>query len=341
MIAQNLPRVDYFALGGTIASVRTGDGTGAIPTLTADDIVAGVEGVDRIADVHTHQFLLKPSPQISFADILQLRDQVAEAVAAGAAGAVVTQGTDSIEETAFVMDLLWSDDLPVVFSGSMRNPSLPGSEGAANLLGAVQVAISEPARGTGVLVTLNDEIHAARYVHKAHTSSPSSFGSPGLGPIGWISEGRPVIPLRPSGRFTIDLRSGTPMPPVALIRLGLGDDCRILSTLPGLGFAGVVVEAFGGGHVPVEAMPLLEKIVAEVPVVLASRTGAGEVLWDTYRFPGSEIELMNIGLIRAGALDGLKARLLLSVCLGAGYDRAGLAHAYRIVGTTNGPVIHE
>lgn len=341
MSAPTPARVDYFALGGTIASVRGDATSGAVPALTAGEIAAGVDGLDRVADVHAHQFLLTPSPQVSIADVVRLRDEITAATAAGSAGAVITQGTDSIEETAFLMDLLWQGQAPVVFTGAMRNPSLPGSEGAANLLGAVQIAASTQARGLGVLVSLNDEIHAARYVHKSHTSSPSTFQSPGLGPIGWVSEGRPMVALRPTRRYAIDLAAGVPVPPVALIRLGLGDDCRILTTLLDLGFAGVVIEAFGGGHVPAVAMPLLDKLAAAVPVVLASRTGAGEVLVDTYRFTGSEIELMDLGLIRAGVLDGLKARLLLALCLAVGYPRPELAEAFGTVGMTTGPVIRE
>lgn len=329
-------RIDYFALGGTIASVH-GDDIGAVPTLTAQEIVAAVDGIDAAADVRAHQFLLTPSPEISIDDVVRLRDAIAAAVADGAAGAVVTQGTDTIEETAFVMDLLWSGAEPIVFSGAMRNPSLPGTDGPANLLSAVQVAASAQAVGTGVTVCLNDEIHAARYVRKAHTSSPSTFSSPGLGPLGWVSEGRPVVALRPAARHQIDLVPGAAVPPVALVRMGLGDDGRILGVLPELGYRGMVIEAFGGGHLPAAALPAVAELASSFPVVLASRTGSGEVLSSTYRFPGSEIELLAMGLIRAGALDGLKSRLLLSLCLAAGQDFDAIGETFAAVGSTTGP----
>lgn len=333
-------RVDYFGLGGTIASVR-GSEKGAIPSLSAADIASSVDGLDKIANVHAHQFLLVPSPEITVEDVLRLRDAISDAVAEGSHGAVITQGTDSIEETAFLLDLLWPGEAPIVFSGAMRNPSLPGSEGAANLTAAVQVATNRQARNLGVLVCLNEEIHCARYVRKTHTSNPATFQSPGLGPIGWVAEGRPTFGLKPIGRTHIPLAAGTRIPPTALVRLSLGDDCRMLESILDLGYEGIVIEAFGGGHVPVAALPLLEKLVTEIPVVLASRAGAGEVLVDTYRFPGSEIELMRMGLIRAGALDGLKARHLLTLGLAAGHDRANLADLFREVGTTTGAVIYE
>ncbi|MBM7368259.1 asparaginase [Gordonia hydrophobica] len=332
-----LPRIDYFAFGGTIASVR-GNDDGAVPTLTAQDIADSVDGLDQVAEVRAHQLLLTPSPEITIADLVRLRNAIADSVADGAVGAVVTQGTDSIEETAFVMDLLWSGEEPIVYTGAMRNPSLPGADGPANLLSAVQVAASAQAVGTGVTVCLGDEIHAARYVHKSHTSSPSTFVSPGLGPIGWVSEGRPVVPLRPSSRSGVDVPDDVAVSPVALIRLGLDDDGRILGTLADLGYHGVVIEAFGGGHVPVAALPAVAELAAAMPVVLASRTGSGEVLTQTYRFAGSEIELLELGLIRAGALDGLKARLLLMLCLAAGQDTDAIAETFAAVSSTSGPI---
>jgi L-asparaginase len=331
-------RVDYLALGGTIASVHEVGQLGAAPVLSASDIAASVPGIDEVADLHCEQFLQVPSPSITFTDLLRLRDEIARRVAAGARGIVFTQGTDTLEETAFVLDLLWDGDAPVVASGAMRNPSLPGSDGPANLLAAVEVAASEAARGIGVVVVLNDEIHAARFVRKSHTSSPSTFRSDPVGPVGWISEGRVVIATRPVGRFNLSVSSDAKIPPVAIVRLGLGEDGRILGALPDLGYRGVVLEAFGGGHVAPATLGFLGKLVDRMPVVLASRTGSGEVLSKTYRFQGSEIELLELGLIRAGALDGLKSRLLLSLCLGADYSGARTAEAFAKAGMTSGPV---
>lgn len=114
----------------------------------------------------------------------------------GSDGIVITQGTDTIEETAFVLDLLVDAETPIVVTGAMRNPSLPGADGPANLLASVQVASSFAARGLGTLVVFNDEVHAARFVRKTHTQNPATFRSSPVGPIGWISEGTPRIPTR-------------------------------------------------------------------------------------------------------------------------------------------------
>jgi L-asparaginase len=326
--AGSRPRIDYLATGGTIASVCSGASPGATPTLTAAEIAASVRGIDEVADLRPRQVMQRASTSITFADLLWLRDEIALRIADGSAGVVITQGTDTIEETAFVLDLLWAGDAPVVISGAMRNPSLPGADGPANLLAAVQVAASPSARGLGALVVLNDQIHAARFVAKRHSSSPSAFRSPLTGPLGWVSEGRAVIATRPIGRLHVELSASAVMAPVALVRVALGDDGRILSELADLGFRGAGIEGFGGGHVTPPMMPRLERLVTQMPVVLTSRTGSGAVLSHTYRYPGSEIELLELGLISAGALDGLKARLLLAVCLAAGYSPAQVRGAF-------------
>lgn len=332
------PRVDYLALGGTIASVPAEGQQGTAPMLSAVEIARSVAGIDEVAELRSEQFLQVASPSITFADLLRLRDEILKRVAAGAKGVVLTQGTDTVEETAFVLDLLWDGDAPIVVSGAMRGPSLPGSDGPANLLAAVRVAASDAARGIGVTVVFNDEIHAARFLRKSHTSSPSAFRSDPTGPIGWVIEGRIFVATNPIGRFHVPLASDVQVPPVALVGLGLGDDGRLLSSLSQLGYRGAVLEGFGGGHVSPATMGFLTDLVRQMPVVLASRTGTGEVLSETYRFHGSEIELLNMGLFRAGALNGIKARLLLSLCLAAGGSAAQIEEAFSKAGMTSGPI---
>jgi L-asparaginase len=331
------PRVDFLATGGTIASVQNERQVGATPTLTAEVLAKSAAGIDEIAELTTVQVMQRPSPSITFRDLLGLRDEIEHRLADGAAGVVVTQGTDTMEETAFALDLLCLGEAPIVFTGAMRNPSRPGADGPANLLAAVQVAASTQARRLGALVVMNDEIHGARFVAKAHTSSLAAFQSRPAGPLGWVSEGRTVIAARPAGRFHVHVPSDTDVPPVALIRLGFDDDGRVLPALAGLGFRGAVIEGFGGGHVTPRMVPLVEHLAREMPVVLASRTGSGETLQSTYRYPGSEIELLELGLIPAGALNGLKARLLLSLCLAANLPSRDIAGALEAIGMTSRP----
>jgi L-asparaginase len=332
------PRVDVLATGGTIASVPDRGCPGATPIVPVEELVRSVPELAAVAAVRAGQFLQRASPAITFADLLRLRDDMTRRLHDGAAGIVVTQGTDTIEETAFALDLLWPRAEPIVITGAMRSPIVHGADGAANLLGAVQVAVSPQARGLGVLVVFDDEIHAGRFVAKTHTSSLGAFRSRPIGPLGWLSEGRPVIAVRPTRRVHLEVPPKTSIPPVALVRVALDDDGRILETLPSLGFAGAVIEGFGGGHVTPPMVPLIARLAARIPVVLASRTGSGEVLSCTYRYPGSEIELLELGLVRAGALDGLKSRVLLSLCLAADLSGAQIAEAFESLAVSSPPV---
>jgi L-asparaginase len=268
---------------------------------------------------------------MSLQDILALRQLAAAELDDGSCGVVVTQGTDTLEEVAFGLDLLWESSAPVVLTGAMRNASLPGADGPANLLAAVRVAAAPTARDLGSLVVMNDEIHAARFVRKSHTASPSAFRSAPAGGIGWIAERDVRIATKPVRRFSVPLSEGACVPPVCLYKVSIGDDGRLLRHVAPAGFAGLVLEAFGGGHVTQQIADheLLKSLLDRMPVVLTSRAGAGEVLRGTYGgFPGSETDLLQQGVIFAGALDGPKARVLLSFLLAAGTDRAGVADAF-------------
>jgi L-asparaginase len=323
------PRVVIFSLGGTIASTGSGPrAEGVAPRLGPRELVDAVPELQEVADLETVAFRQVPSGDLDLADMADLAVEISARLRTGAEGVVVTQGTDTIEETSFALDLLVSESGPVVVTGAMRNPTLPGPDGPANLLAAVQVAAAPGAVGMGTLVVLNDEIHAARFVRKTHTSSPAAFRSTTIGPVGWVIEGRCRIAFRLSPMHHIVYGRGDgPIPAVALLTCALGDDSRLISRILDVGYAGIVVQAFGGGHVPARIVPALEEAAAHIPVVLASRSGGGELLNSTYGFPGSEQDLLSRGLIGAGYLDGPKARILLSFLLATGADIHGVRRA--------------
>ncbi len=215
----------------------------------------------------------------------------------------------------------------------MRNPAMPGADGPANLAAATRVATSPLARGLGVLVVFNDEIHLPLHVRKTHATSTATFRSPLTGPIGWVVEGRTRIALRPPARHHVRMPAvPKTIPPVALLKLGLGEEGLLLPAIASLGYRGAVVEAFGGGHVPSALVPPLAELAAEMPVVLASRTGVGEGLRATYGFAGSETNLLNRGLLPAGILDGPKARVLLMLLLSAQAPANAIRAAFETVG---------
>lgn len=320
-------RVHVLALGGTIAMTAREEGGGVEPTLDARDLIAGVPGIAAAARIEASGFRRLPGAHLRFADLLDLRRRIDELLASGCDGIVLTQGTDTIEETAFALDLLSDAGAPIVVTGAMRNPGLPGADGPANLLNAVRIAACGNAAGLGVVVTMDDQIHAARFVRKGHTSRPSAFASPNAGPLGWVAEGRVRLPLRPSGRVHVDLPPDAEPPPVALVTIALGDDARVLHGLE-LRYAGAVLAGFGAGHLPDRLVEDAARLAERIPVVLASRTGAGEVFRNTYGFAGSERDLLARGLLGAGVLDPLKARVLLSLALGAGWPPGRIAGAF-------------
>ena len=322
-----LPRVTVFSMGGTISSVDSG-GKGVEPTLTGEALVSDVPEIARIADVSAVSFRQAASGEIRVEDLVELAAEISGRIDAGATGAVVTQGTDTIEETSFCLDLLVDREAPVVVTGAMRNPTLPGADGPANLLASIQVAASAVARGLGTVVVLNDEIHAARFVHKTHTSNPATFRSDPVGPLGWISEGVPRVVVCPTGEHKVTISDDAKSSPVALYHVALGEDGRLLREIEEAGYAGLVVEAMGGGHVPSLMVETLEDLASKMPVVLASRTGGGEVLRATYGFVGSETDLLDRGLIYAGPLDGRKARLLTTLLLMSGATKGEIEETF-------------
>jgi L-asparaginase len=306
-------------------------GEGVTPTLDGAALIAAVPGLAEVAELTAVSFRQLPSAHLGIEDVIALAAEVARSIDGGASGVVITQGTDTIEEAAFALDLMLDRDAPVVLTGAMRNPTLPGADGPANLLAAVQVAASTEARGLGTVVVFNDEVHAARYVQKTHTTSTSTFRSPLTGPLGWVIEGRVRIANRPAYRPPIGLTAGSvapPIAPVALLTVSLGDDGRLIDLLQEAGYRGLVIEAFGAGHVHIPVARRLKALAADIPVVLASRTRSGETLRHTYDFSGSETDLLSSGIIGAGPLDGPKARILLSLLLTMGADREQIAGTF-------------
>ncbi|MET9347190.1 asparaginase [Streptomyces termitum] len=320
-----MARVTVFTLGGTI-SARGGDAA----RLTGPEVLAALGAPE---DVVLRDFRRLPSSSLTPEDLAALAAEVNATLATGS-GVVVVQGTDTLEETAFLLDLLCpTDRAPVAVTGAMRRADLPGADGPANLAAALAVAADPGCRGLGVLVVLADEIHAARHARKTHTTSVATFASPGAGPLGTVVEGVPRVLLRPAVPTAPRPLSYDPAVRIALVTLSLGDRGELLTAVDDR-FQGLVVAAFGAGHAPARLVEPLAALARRIPVVLASRTGAGTGLTATYRGPGSEYDLLHHGLIPAGPLDPAKARLLLAALVSSGaagpdgYDRPRITAAF-------------
>jgi L-asparaginase len=323
-------RIAVFGLGGTIAMTAGAEG-GVVPALSAGQLVAAVPGLDaENVAIEVVDFRQVPGASLTFGDVLALAGEIRTCCAGGIDGVVVTQGTDTIEETSYLLDLVHAAPQPLVVTGAMRNPTLAGADGPANVLAAIQTAASPSARNQGCLVVLADEIHAARRVRKTHSTSGFTFQSANGGPLGYVVEGAPRLVNRLEHRFTLPL-TATGHPRVGLITVTFGDDGILLDGLEDR-LDGLVVAAFGVGHVPSDLVPRLAELAARMPVVLASRTGGGSVLASTYAFAGSERDLSANGLVSAGFLDPLKARILLHALLATGADQAAIAGAFGAAG---------
>lgn len=322
-----MSHVAVISMGGTIAMAPSASG-GIVPALGADDLVASVPGLAELdVKITTESLRSLPSPSLGFADLVALSIRVQEEIAAGAIGVVVTHGTDTIEETAFFLDLTVSADAPVVVTGAMRHPHSAGPDGPANLYSAIRVALSPAARGLGALVVMSDEVHGARFVRKSHTSSTGAFVSPGFGPLGLVVEGDPRIRGAARTGLTLPADPRVTDVRVGLITVAMGDDGELLRRAGDL-FDGIVIAGLGAGHVPAGMVPVVAEQAARVPVVLSTRTGSGSVLRHTYGYAGSERDLLDRGLIQSGFLDPAKSRVLLTLLLATAAGRPEIAEAF-------------
>jgi L-asparaginase len=288
---------------------------GAIPALGARDIVAAARGIEEIADLRIEEWGRFPGPHMTIERMWTLRGRLAELVAdRDIDGVVVTHGTDTLEESAYLAARAIATDKPIVFTGAMRTASDLGWDGPTNLSDSVRVAASEDARGFGSLVVLNNRIFSGLDVTKVHTHMLDGFESPGLGPVGVIDDGtvifRRALPLRPPVLLPDEL--GTP---VDIVVAYPGADDRLLDAARRTG-RGIVVAALGRGNVPlVFAQGIGRWIEDGKPVVVTSRVPRGRV-GQTYGYAGGGRRLWAMGAIFAGALRPQQARIDLMLAIG-------------------------
>lgn len=247
MLDAELPKVMLVTTGGTIA--MTDDGTGTVkPSLTAKSLLASVTGLAKVAAISVRDFRQKPGASLTLADLLELA-RLIEDRADAVDGIVVAQGTDTIEETSYLLDLWYTGTRPVVVTGAMRNPAQAGHDGPANLMAAVATAASEAARDRGVLVVMADEVHDPQRVAKTHSTSVAAFASPAGGPVGYVAEGSVNFYQAPKPRLTVPRPREDVFPHVGLVTVAFGDTGELLEAAERLD--GLVIAAMGVGHAPV------------------------------------------------------------------------------------------
>jgi L-asparaginase len=322
------PNIAVGALGGTICMTADDAGAGALPRLSAEQLVAAVPGLADIAQIRAETLLQLASPSLNFAHVFDSLAWAERMVAAGADGVVLTQGTDTLEETAFLLDLLWTHPQPLVVTGAMRTPLVAGADGPANILAAVACAAHASSRERGVAVVMNDTIHEARWVRKANSMSVETFESPVMGPAGMVLEGMPQYFRPPSKRYRQRFAKPDLSVRVALVETCLGEAGAMLDAVAQAGYRGIVIAGYGVGHVSQDEAKRIEALAPRLPIVIASRTGSGSTAARTYGFPGSEIDLARRGALFSGWLGPRKARLLLWLLLATGAPRSVCATAF-------------
>ena len=310
----NRPRVLLLATGGTISMQVDRERGGAVPRLTGREILDQLPGVDEVARVEVREFGTYPGPHMTIERMWELRAAILAAFAEGMAGVVVTHGTDTIEETAYLLDRSLPAQTPVVITGAMRNSSELSWDGPANLMSAVEVAASPEARQRGTMVVMGEEIVQGAEVVKTHTEAAGTFVSPNWGPLGVTDTGKALF-YRESRRKP-PLTPDAPALPVDLVKIVAGMDSRLLECSLESGARGIVLEALGRGNVPPAVVPGLRRWTeAGKPVVITSRSLRGRVL-DTYAYPGGGHELREMGAIFADHMTGQQARIELMLALG-------------------------
>jgi len=310
----SLPRILLLATGGTISMRRDAELGGAVPGLSGREILQSVPGAEEMARLEVREFGRYPGPHMTIERMWELRAAILEALAEEFDGVVVTHGTDTIEETAYLLDRSLPAEVPVAVTGAMRNVSELSWDGPANLLAAVQVAASPAARGRGVVVVMDERVVQGSEVVKTHADEAGTFQSPNWGPLGIVDKGK-VLFYRESRRKR-RLDPVRPALPVDLVKVVAGADARLLDASRESGARGIVLEALGRGNVPPEVVPGIRRWTETGrPVVITSRSLRGRVL-DTYAYAGGGRELRQMGAVFGDHLTGQQARIELMLALG-------------------------
>ncbi len=300
--------------GGTISMSQNSEGE-VVPNATNPIAQKQVILKGKINLVTDEMFNL-PSPHVTPEIMLKIMKRIKKAIADGVDGVVVTHGTDTLEETAYFLDLTLPNTVPIVVTGAMRSSNEIGSDGLYNFTSAISVAAADESYGKGVLVVMNDEIHTARYVTKTHTTNVATFRTPTFGPIGVISKDRPYYfqKLITGEVCNID----QVVDHVYLLKAYSGMESTLFEAIDNPDTNGLVIEGLGAGNLPPQTLPGIQKILDDdIPIVLVSRCYNG-VAQEIYDYEGGGIQLKKMGITLCQGLNGQKARIKLLVGLSAG-----------------------
>lgn len=310
-------KVALIFTGGTI-SMRIDENTGgAVPYLTGSELISLIPSIKDLAEIEIYDFGKYPGPHMTLDLMMDLKNVVKKYLERDdIAGVVITHGTDTLEETAYLLDLTLNSPKPVVLTGSMKNASEPDWDGEKNLIDSINVVLSPNCKDLSVLVCMNGEINAASEVSKIYSDEIESFKSLDFGSLGFVSKNRVIINRLPRKREFIPSERIEKDIDLILVHADMGD--KFFRFSADSGAKGLVVEALGVGNVPPKAYDGIKYVREKnIPVVLTSRCPAGETM-DIYGYYGAGKWLKKIGVIFADYLNGQKAKIKLGLLLGMG-----------------------
>ncbi|HGZ8491015.1 TPA: asparaginase [Staphylococcus aureus] len=313
--------------GGTISMSQ--DQSNKVVTNDINPISMHQDVINHYAQIDELNPFNVPSPHMTIQHVKQLKDIILEAVTNKYYdGFVITHGTDTLEETAFLLDLILGIEQPVVITGAMRSSNEIGSDGLYNYISAIRVASDEKARHKGVMVVFNDEIHTARNVTKTHTSNTNTFQSPNHGPLGVLTKDRVQfhhMPYRQQALENVNDKLNVP-----LVKAYMGMPGDIFSFYSREGIDGMVIEALGQGNIPPSALEGIQQLVSlNIPIVLVSRSFNG-IVSPTYAYDGGGYQLAQQGFIFSNGSNGPKPRLKLLVALSNNLDKAEIKSYFEL-----------
>lgn len=299
--------------GGTI-SMKEGE-NGKVSPSARNPLLDALERLNHPAELHQESIFNVPSPHITLDHWVVLKDRIEKAVNEEHFDSIViTHGTDTLEETAYFLDLALNINVPIAITGAMRSSNELGSDGLINLQSAILVALSEDSKGKGVLVVMNDEVHHAKFVTKTHTTNVATFQTPTFGPCGLITKNNVIYFQKLTAYESFPVQKITKNN-IQLVKAYAGMDSFLLEQLAHHGCDGVVIEALGAGNLPPTSLKGVHALLeVNIPVVLVSRAFHG-VTQDVYDYLGGGKELKQQGVIFTTGLSGQKARIKLLVLL--------------------------
>ena len=305
--------------GGTISMKIDEKIKAAVPSLSADEIMSMIPGVEDYAEIEAYTFSSMPSPHMTLETMLKLSKFTTELVEReDIDGVVITHGTDTLEETAYLLDLTVKTKKPVVVTGAMRSGSELGYDGPFNLATSICTAISDEAVGRGVLVCFNGELNSASEVTKANSMALNAFRTPNFGPIGIVDNDNVIFYRDANHLEKYDVSKIEKQ--VALIKCVVDMDSSYIDYLIEKGYGGIVIEALGRGNVPPKMVEGIKKAIElEIPVVVVSRCFEGRV-FESYGYEGGGKQLKNLGVIFGDTLPGQKARIKLILAINSGMN---------------------